>query len=621
MSLSKFGVRKTHVNFGEVKEKKMVHTKRITVLTVVACLLLFAVSSQAAKIPGTAGIATWQDGPNAEGLYYIVNVNYEAFDGLDASDPLGITPGKTQYAYIMDYVEGNEYVGRFAVESTNGVPLLDTATSTNGTVNGVTPGTDEPAISGVDTYDDGNPAALFIYSSGGDAYFGLAGDRSAIMVYTASNTYSVDTVLAQITNSSLSAAGEVVGPTVCTTAIAGSTFCLNCGPGGQIAPMEGIGINVLQNGSQVASAITGADGHYQVTGLSEGKYTVAVASDSNYAPCSISSMDVNVVCNSTTTSNFCVCPQVCGQQICVKTVCDQNGTAVPTPHTFVGINGPQICKWVNTGADGIKCFNGKKIIPGHYRIRVLAPKGYQVTGGDTQEFDLAQCESKNLVFNVCPIPPCVQTVCVSVVDNNAVPVKDVVVNVKCSTPDKKSGTTGADGTVCFTLKPGNHTASIVVPLGYRLYDGDSKVQFSLARCESNSVQFVLSKIPYGPCPKSCDYWRSHPNNWPVDSMWIGTSVLNKTALMNLLNGKLPNGGKATGNDLTIDLAQNLIATKLSIAAGTDIADIETSVVAADEFLLYDYPPGTKPQGKGADLARKLKNQLYSYLQDCDYCQP
>jgi hypothetical protein len=91
--------------------------------------------------------------------------------------------------------------------------------------------------------------------------------------------------------------------------------------------------------------------------------------------------------------------------------------------------------------------------------------------------------------------------------------------------------------------------------------------------------------------------------------------------MNLLNGKLPNGGKATGNDLTIDLAQNLIATKLSIAAGTDIADIETSVVAADEFLLYDYPPGTKPQGKGADLARKLKNQLYSYLQDCDYCQP
>jgi hypothetical protein len=71
----------------------------------------------------------------------------------------------------------------------------------------------------------------------------------------------------------------------------------------------------------------------------------------------------------------------------------------------------------------------------------------------------------------------------------------------------------------------------------------------------------------------------------------------------------------------MDLAQNLIAVKLSIAAGSDEADIETTVIAADEFLLYDYPPGTKPQGKSADLARKLKNQLYEYLQDCKYCQP
>ena len=48
---------------------------------------------------------------------------------------------------------------------------------------------------------------------------------------------------------------------------------------------------------------------------------------------------------------------------------------------------------------------------------------------------------------------------------------------------------------------------------------------------------------------------------------------------------------------------------------------DAAVVASDEFFLYDYPPGSKPKGKGADLARQLKNQLYDYLQDCHYCQP
>jgi hypothetical protein len=47
----------------------------------------------------------------------------------------------------------------------------------------------------------------------------------------------------------------------------------------------------------------------------------------------------------------------------------------------------------------------------------------------------------------------------------------------------------------------------------------------------------------------------------------------------------------------------------------------STIIASDEFLLYDYPPGNKPQGKGAELARKLKNQLYEYLKDCSYRQP
>jgi hypothetical protein len=73
--------------------------------------------------------------------------------------------------------------------------------------------------------------------------------------------------------------------------------------------------------------------------------------------------------------------------------------------------------------------------------------------------------------------------------------------------------------------------------------------------------------------------------------------------------------------MTVELAQYLIAVKLSIANGSDAADIEPTVIATDEFLLYDYPPGSTPRGKGKELARKLKNQLYEYLDDRSYCQP
>jgi hypothetical protein len=104
-------------------------------------------------------------------------------------------------------------------------------------------------------------------------------------------------------------------------------------------------------------------------------------------------------------------------------------------------------------------------------------------------------------------------------------------------------------------------------------------------------------------------------------MWIGSCQFNQTQIMNILNGKKPNGANASSDDISMTLAQTLIAAKLSIAAGADVADIETSVTAADEFLLYDNPPGSRPQGKNADLARKLNNHLYDYIQGCTYCQP
>ncbi|MDD5326355.1 MAG: hypothetical protein PHY02_00905 [Phycisphaerae bacterium] len=192
--------------------------KLITICAVV--ILVLGSNAIGAGITGTSGTTTLHDRSYTTGLFFAVNVYYEAFDGLDANDPLGITPGKKQYAYILEYIEGNEYLSRLDVESTGGVPLLETGTSTNGTVNGVSPGTVPPIINVIIPLPSGNPAARFYYSPG----LAGVGTKSVIMVYTASDTSDVGMVLAGVTDTGLSDAGEVIGPVPqpsCTFVLAG----------------------------------------------------------------------------------------------------------------------------------------------------------------------------------------------------------------------------------------------------------------------------------------------------------------------------------------------------------------------------------------------------------------
>lgn len=580
-----------------------------------ASLLLVAGVTQAAPIAGTAGVMNLQDGPNTEGLFFEINVHYEAFDGTDAGDPLGVTPGKVQYAYILEYVGGNEIMRFFDVESINGVALIETATSTNSTVtvNGIEPGTAAPLVHMIVPFPSGNPAARFVYPTG----FSGVGNKTVILVFTASNKFDVGLVLAQISDTSLGAAGEVAGPTECFGIVEGCVFCLDCGPDGEVQPMGDVTVKVLSDGNEVASAVTGENGQYEVSGLGTGQYTVMV--DGDFAACSQGATEVEITCTSGAVASFCVCPPVCTQSICVSTVCD--GNAVPA---WVGIYGPKIQKWRGTGANGIKCFNGVNIVPGHYKVKVKAPCGYQVNGDSVVEFDLTECENKEVVFNVCPIPPCVQSACIKVVeqvDGNEIPVEGVTVKLK-KCKFVKTGTTNTDGESCFdNLWVGPHVAIIEVPEGYRLCDGKLRIPFGLERCEHEDITFVLCKIELGPCPLSPGYWKEHPSNWLITEMWIGADYLEQSILLNILNGMKVDGSPANCHDMSIKLAKFLIAVKLNLAMGCDAKDINPVVVAADEFLLYDYPPGSNPRGKGKELARQLKNTLEEYILDNSYCNP
>jgi len=603
-------------------------TKRLVYLSTLTFLLVLAGSLQAESITGSAGMVVMQDGPNTSGDSFVVNVHYEAFDGIDASDPLGITPGKKQFAYILEYMSGNKKIGFFDVESINDVPIIEVATSINAIslVNGVAAGADAP-IASVNIPampSSGHPAARFVYKEAGLSSFGLAGAKSVILVFTTDEKYDIQTSLAQMLDTSLGTAAEVVGPTECFGIIEGTVFCLECGPDGTVAPMEGITVNVTANGDILSSAVTSETGKYQFSDLNTGQYTVAIAEMTDYLGCSVDSVNAEVTCDSGAVANFCVCPPPCTQKICVTVVCEETGTAVPVPDAWLGISGPNDYKiWRKTNTDGVKCFDSAQIVPGSYKVKVKAPCGYLISGDSEIEFDLAECEAKDLVFYACPKPPCEETVCVTVVETNdsgdPLPVEGAVVKLNCN--QAITGVTGADGKFCTdALKPGRHVATLEVPDGYRLCDGDNKTSFRLDRCEHEDITFELCKVTLGPCPRSPGYWKTHPEAWPIDEMWIGSDILDKPVLLNILNNMKVDGSPASSRDMSMKLAKFLIATKLNLAAGTAPKDIDPVVIAADEFLLYDYPPGSCPKGKGKGLARQLKNTLEEYILDQSYCQ-
>jgi len=577
----------------------------------------------AGSIPGSAGTVTVMDGPNVEGLYFEVDIHYEAFDGLDATDPLGVTPGKSQFAYILEYIDGNENVGKYDVESTYGVAIDATGTSTSGTVNGVAAGTAVPTGHGIITLTSGNPAARFLYNFFGQSQFGGIGARTVILVYTASSEHQIGDVLGIVTDNSLSAAESVIGPIECFGIIQGSVVCTTCEPDEVVVAMEGVTVSVLQGATVVATATTDSAGRYEVAALDPGDYTVVVEPGVNQEACSVSSVDVTVSCEEAATASFCLCP-VCEQEICVKVVCAATGEEVPVPNARIKICGPGIYEWRCVGENGIKCFSGEKIIPGTYNIKVKAPEGYEVTGESVIEVVLGECEKKEVVFNVCPLPPCEPQVCIAVVETDdegvEYPIDGVKVWLKRSSC-KKYGITDSNGDICFEdLKPGHYKAGVVIPQGYRRCKGESKtVRFRLDRCENEEIKFVLCPVESNVCPEKPDFWHHNPHFWPATLPNVGGCGYSQNEMLNVCEDFVPDGSKKNKRDMSIQLAKYLIATKLSICDGADPTDVQALIEASDKFLT-NYPPGSEPGGRPRKTARDLMNRLHEYVSDRNACE-
>lgn len=119
-------------------------------------------------------------------------------------------------------------------------------------------------------------------------------------------------------------------------------------------------------------------------------------------------------------------------------------------------------------------------------------------------------------------------------------------------------------------------------------------------------------IDCGTCTFSQGHWKTHgpiptgnnSNEWPVNSLTLGTVVYTDLELLSILNASVG------GNGL-ISLAHQLIAAKLNVANGADDSAIAATIAAADALIGGLVVP---PVG-GGSLAPSATGALTTLLDD------
>ena len=107
------------------------------------------------------------------------------------------------------------------------------------------------------------------------------------------------------------------------------------------------------------------------------------------------------------------------------------------------------------------------------------------------------------------------------------------------------------------------------------------------------------------CTLTQGYWKNHPTVWPVTSLKLGTVSYTEAQLLSIL------GAPVKGNGL-IDLAHQLIAAKLNVAAGASPAAITTTISAADALIGSLVVPPVGSGSLSTSTTSALVGQLDAY---------
>jgi hypothetical protein len=152
--------------------------------------------------------------------------------------------------------------------------------------------------------------------------------------------------------------------------------------------------------------------------------------------------------------------------------------------------------------------------------------------------------------------------------------------------------TDANGDATLWLFPsgpyGNYVITMAPPpeMPYATFN-----VYDVTVIQEMSIVVVLEiKGTQGACPLSMGFWKTHPDVWPLSRLWLGGQSYTQAELLSIL-------GMPVKGDASVILAQQLIATKLNVANGSDPGPVITPVTSADNLLrtlAARLPYGTKP---------------------------
>jgi hypothetical protein len=146
-----------------------------------------------------------------------------------------------------------------------------------------------------------------------------------------------------------------------------------------------------------------------------------------------------------------------------------------------------------------------------------------------------------------------------------------------------------------------------------MFGGSLVASAALLQVESGTLATFLltvefptpSPSPVPVCTRTQGYWKTHPDQWPVDHLLLGLEDYTQDELLAILDAP-------SVDDASLILGRQQIAAKLNLAAGADGSQIESTISAADSWLAgflgklpYTVPPSSGSGQQAVGLADVL----------------